>query len=104
MTVKVCEPSASTPLVNGLVHVRPTPSTMHWNVTPGCESVNENVPVFELLSAGGWSVIAGAGGGVPPGMICAIVFTVTPAGAPFGCPAARSQSRNWPSTGMSIGP
>ena len=103
-TVKVCDPSASTPLVNGLVHVDDTRSTVHWNVTPGCESVKENVPVLELVSVGGWSVIAGAGGGVPPGMICAIVFTVTPAGAAFGCSAARSQSRNWPSTASSIGP
>ena len=39
--------------MNGLVHVDDTRSTVHWNVTPGCESVKENVPVFELLVVGG---------------------------------------------------
>ena len=30
LTVNVCEPSASVPLVNGLAHCEPMPSTMHW--------------------------------------------------------------------------
>ena len=35
------------------------------------ESVNEKVPMVELVTAAGWSVITGAGGGVP-------VMTVPP--------------------------
>src|SRR5207342_59745 len=49
-TVKVCAPSVSAAVVNGVVHGANTAaSTRHWKDDPASVEVNENVGVLSLV-------------------------------------------------------
>ena len=62
-TSKVCEPSDSAVVVNGVVHdAKDPPSTRHWNVEPASVEVNENVGVLSLVVPDGPAVIEVSGG------------------------------------------
>ena len=67
-TSNVCAPSASTAVVNGVLHEpQAPPSTRHANVEPVSVAVNENVGVLSVVVPVGPAVIVVSGGVVSPG-------------------------------------